>query len=164
MPDLAIDIIRATHRILREHKLASRLSHNDYVYFLAACNDNIPSVDIGDNAMKQEVERALKSAQLFNTCKKSLEQVDFRTLLSAIGDITKQVNSMPVTRLHGVGLEYHDAVRKELKRMRWQADEAARTLRENEQEEDGLILEHDEMSQKLSVLREQVGEFTAMHN
>jgi hypothetical protein len=169
MPDLAIDVVQATHRILREHKPAANgLNLDHLVYFLAACNDNIPSVNIGEDVMRQEVERALKSAQLFIACKASVatpgyEPIDFHVLFRGIGATVAQIDSMRVTELQGIELEYHTVVKNELRRMSRQAGQAAGLLRANEQREYGLFREYNEISERLSMIREQVGEFLAMH-
>jgi hypothetical protein len=63
MPDLAIEVIQATHRIMREHKLASRLPHEHLGFFLTTCNYEIPSADVGDDVMKQKVMHALTAVE-----------------------------------------------------------------------------------------------------
>ena len=169
MPDLAIDVVQATHRIPREHKPAANgLNLDHLVYFLAACNDNIPSLNIGEDVMRQEVERALKSAQLFVACKASVatpgyEPIDFHVLYRGIAATVAQIDSMRVTELQGIELEYHTVVKNELRRMSRQVGEAAGLLRANEQRENDLFREYNEISERLSMIKEQVGEFLAMH-
>jgi hypothetical protein len=54
-----MDIVQATHRILREHKLSDRLPYDELAYFLALCSYNIQSIDVGEEEMVEEVKRAL---------------------------------------------------------------------------------------------------------
>ena len=87
-------------------------------------------------------------------------------VLFSIGGIAAtvaQIDSMRVTELQGIELEYHTVVKNELRRMSRQVGEAAGLLRANEQRENDLFREYNEISERLSMIKEQVGEFLAMH-
>ena len=90
-------------------------------------------------------------------------RLSIHVLYRGIAATVAQIDSMRVTELQGIELEYHIVVKNELRRMSRQVGEAAGLLRANEQREYGLFREYNEISERLSMIREQVGEFLAMH-
>lgn len=55
---------------MREHKLGDRLLYDDIAPFLALCNHAIPSIDIGEEVMVQEVKRVLDAVEIvLDNCK-----------------------------------------------------------------------------------------------
>jgi len=67
MPALTVDLVRAVHNILVEGDLGPRLPYKELALFLSLCYDNIPSLDIGQTVVEQEVERALQAVHRFDT-------------------------------------------------------------------------------------------------
>jgi hypothetical protein len=61
-----VDIIQATHRIVREHELGAHLSRDELAFFLEVCINNILPVDIGEEVMVQEVRRALEMVEIYD--------------------------------------------------------------------------------------------------
>jgi hypothetical protein len=49
---------------LKEGGHGGRLPYKELAFFLGICNNNIPSLDIGEEAVKQEVELALQTVRL----------------------------------------------------------------------------------------------------
>ena len=64
MPDLTTDLVQAVHHILKEGNHGGRLPFNGLALFLSICNDNIPSLDIGQTVVEHEVERVLRTVDL----------------------------------------------------------------------------------------------------
>lgn len=58
-----MDVVQATHRIMREHKLGHRLPCDELAFLLALCSYNIPSIDVGEVEMVEEVKRALDAVE-----------------------------------------------------------------------------------------------------
>lgn len=67
MPDLTTDLVQAVHHILKEGNHGGRLPFNGLALFLSICNDNIPSLDIGQTVVEHEVERVLRTVHLCDT-------------------------------------------------------------------------------------------------
>lgn len=61
--------VQVTHRLLREHEISDRLPYDDLALFLVLCNHNIPSIDVGDEVMVQEVKRALEMVKVYGKYK-----------------------------------------------------------------------------------------------
>jgi hypothetical protein len=66
MPTLRPDVVQGVHRILKEGNHEKRLPYKELAFFLGICNNNIPSLDIGEEVVKQEVERALQTVDLLD--------------------------------------------------------------------------------------------------
>ena len=64
-----MDIVQATHRVMREHNLGDRLPQEDLAFFLEVCCNNISPSDIGEEVMVQEMRRALEMVEIFDRCK-----------------------------------------------------------------------------------------------
>ena len=64
MPDIPVDIVQAIHQVLNQSDLSKRLPYKELAFFLGICNSNIPSLDIGQDVIGQEVERALQTVHL----------------------------------------------------------------------------------------------------
>ena len=54
---------------MREHNLGDRLPYDDIAFFLEFCNYNIPSVEVGEEVMVQEVKRALDAVEIHDKYK-----------------------------------------------------------------------------------------------
>ena len=115
MPDLAIDLVQAVHNILKEGDLGPRLPYKELGYFLGICNNNIPSLDIGQTVVEQEVERALQIVHLhdMHTTGRATSSVGplthdkYRLVLGCIKDAIDQLakftrdSSRKVAEQHG---------------------------------------------------------------
>jgi hypothetical protein len=111
MPDLAIEVIQATHRTMREHKLASRLPHEDLGFFLTTCNYGILSADVGDDVMKQKVMHALTAVEHHDIWKTSpassnVTPQDCRLLCSSIKEAIDAIIAKQVADMHAIDLAY----------------------------------------------------------
>lgn len=99
MPDLTTDLVQAVHHILKEGNHGGRLPYNGLALFLSICNDNIPSLDIGQIVVEQEVERALQAVHRFDTHTtglatsnvEPLTHENYRLMLGCTKDIIDQL-------------------------------------------------------------------------
>jgi hypothetical protein len=115
MPNLAVDVIQAVHRVLKEGDHGKRLPYGELAFFLGICNDNIPSVNIGEKVVEQEVQRALQTVHLhdiYNTGRttsnvESLTDENYRLVLGCTKDTIDQLtkfirdSSQQVAAQHG---------------------------------------------------------------
>lgn len=59
-----MNVVQATHRIMREQGTGDQLPPDDLAFFLEVCSNNVLPADIGEEVMVQEVKRALEMVEL----------------------------------------------------------------------------------------------------
>jgi hypothetical protein len=115
MPNLAIDVVQAVHSVLKKGDHGKRLPYGELPFFLGICNANIPSVDMAEKVIEQEVERALQTVHLhgvYNTGRttsnvESTANENHRLVLSCTKDTIDQLtkfmrdSSQQVAEQHG---------------------------------------------------------------
>jgi len=166
-----VEVILATHRIMREYKLGSRLPYADLGFFLAHCNKSIPFIGIGDDAMKHEVERALDELEIYDMWKNApvgmtskvqpINKQEFLLLINHTKNTLDQVSSKYDAHTHAVGLEY-TAAKNELMRRYGNTVDAA-TLHRFLEQEASVKSASGELSKKLSLARESAGNYLKLY-
>jgi len=136
MPDLAIDLVQAVHRILKEGNHGMRLPYKELAFFLGICNNNIPSLGIGQTVVEQEVERALQTVHLHDTYTtgratsnvEPLTHENYRLVLGCTKDAIDQLaeflrdSSRQVAEQHG-GILKHAGIRELMNKVGGAADD-----------------------------------------
>lgn len=125
MPDLAIDLVQAVHHILKEGDHGRRLPYKELALFLSICNDNIPSLGIGQIVVEHEVKRASRTVHLhdIHTTGRATSNVgsktqeNYRLVLECTKDTIDQLakfmrdSSRQVAEQHG-GILKHASIRE----------------------------------------------------
>lgn len=115
MPNLAIDVVQAVHHILKKGDHWKSLPYGELAFFLGICNHNIPSLNVGEKVVEQEVERALQTVHLhdiYNTGRttsnvESITNENYRLVLGCTKDAIDQLakfmrdSSRQVAEQHG---------------------------------------------------------------
>ena len=122
MPDLATDIVQAVHHVLKDGNHGMRLPYKELAFFLGICNNNIPSLGIGQTVVEHEVERALQTVHLHDiyTTGRATSNIEplthenYRLVLGCTKDAIDQLakflrgSSQQVAGQHGGVLEQAD--------------------------------------------------------